>query len=122
MNKDKQFISFVLLVGVLIIFSFFVNKKTEAGFAFANPFGGRVTSTQTCTCSEGTQVTIQGPGQSSGTYLYKSSARGYKYRFISPGRNVVGKYSNGGSCKMTGDPCYEVPITKGTITIFGASF
>ena len=123
MIKDKQFISFVFLVIILAIFSFVGKKSTEAGFAFVNGFGGRVTQIQACSCSGGSQITIQGPSGFSGTYLLSPGSRAYKYNALTSGRNTTGTYTEGGKC-VTGLPyCEEnLPISKGTIKIFGVSF
>ena len=98
-------------------------KDKGTGTVFRFSFGGRVVSKQMCTCNNDAYiVTVQGSGSSSGTYLETSSARGYKYYFLNAGRFVLGNYTPGGQCLMAGNPCYPQPITKGTITMFGASF
>ncbi|MDQ5971196.1 MAG: hypothetical protein QG566_142 [Patescibacteria group bacterium] len=85
------------------------------------PFGGRVVAKVQCTCSAGSQVTITG-GQFSGTYLDTGGAQSFARYYISPGRNILAKYTPGGQCLMAGEPCTTLPITKGTITMFGVSF
>lgn len=123
MLKSKQLTSFLLIIVIFSFFYFFSDKPTEAGSTFVNGFGGRVTMKMSCTCSSGYQVTIQGPGQSSGTYLESPGTRLYKNNFMSPGRNVVGTYNPGGICLVTAYPkCKELKISKGTINISGVSF
>ena len=83
-------------------------------------FGGKITGKQECTCSNGYQVTVQGfmtSKKSSGTYLYEENGTkvvGSKSK-VDPGKLILGVYSPGGSCMITGDPCTELPITKGTM-------
>lgn len=107
------------MVGLLV--SSFLIIPLEVGASFG--FGGRVTGMQACQCSGGYQVTIQGPGQSSGTYLQSPASRAYKTGFLSNGRNVLGVYNSGGTCITAPPYCEEeLPITKGTISFFGVSF
>lgn len=120
MITAKKLTYIALIVFLVTIFSFFTQKKSEAGPM--NVFGGRVTMKTACTCSTGYQVTIQGSGQSSGTYLEYPGTRIYSRNFISPGRNILGTYNPGGQCLVTGTPCVTLPITKGTINIAGVSF
>lgn len=123
MIKHQKLITLGLLMVFLFTFSFFVQKRAEA--KFISGFGGRVTMKQACTCSGGNQVTIQGPGQSTGTYLELPTTRLFKYNFISQGRNVTGVFTPGGQCTYL-DPktqtCMPRVITKGTINFAGVSF
>ncbi len=126
MIKKKQ-LNTLLLLGVILFLAGIIlpQHKTQAGFGFGNAFGGRVTLKLPCDCDGGTssQITIQGSGQSSGTYLDSGTARAYKYFSISPGRRILGKYTSGGACLYTvPDGCVDRGITKGTITMFGVSF
>jgi hypothetical protein len=121
MLKNKKSKAVLLIGGIfaLTILLLPPQNKVESASSY---FGGRVVSKQECTCSTGYIVSISGPGQATGTYLDTGSEKSYSHNVINPGRNLLGGYTPGGSCMMTGDPCYELKITKGTISFFGASF
>ncbi len=119
MRQNKKINALFLLTGILILTGLFFAPQVNAGTGL--PFGGRVVAKVQCTCSVGSQVTIQG-GRFSGTYLDSGSAKSYSNYFISPGRYVLGAYAPGGACLVTGTPCVTLPITKGTILRFGTSF
>ena len=84
-------------------------------------FAGRITETQECTCSEGSQVTIDGGSghnsQFSGTYLYLPGTTRLigKSSNVTSGKKIIGKYTSGGECLIEGDPCTTLPISKGTM-------
>ncbi len=129
MRNQKILNRIFIITSILLIVSFVNPDYVFAGFKFANTkssamgFGGRVTMKQSCTCSSGYQVTIQGPGQSSGTYLESPGSRSYKNYTISPGRYVLGTYTPGGQCLYyVGESCEELQISKGTIKSYGVSF
>ena len=115
--KNKKINALFLLIGFFIVMGFMSTPPKSEGAG--NYFGGKVMSKTPCTCSTGHQVTIQGPGDSSGTYL-DTGAIGYKYYFASPGRNILGTYSASGSCRVivTVYPktCKDLEISKGTIS------
>lgn len=120
-NKKRTILLF-LLSGFFLILGFF----TPYAFSSSNSgesFGGRVTYTTPCTCGEGYQVTVSG-GKHSGTYLYSSTSKAYKAYFVSSGRNLLGKYKKEKVQCMVyrGNSCQDIGISKGPITMFGASF
>ncbi|HNW71380.1 MAG TPA: hypothetical protein PKZ36_01265 [Candidatus Paceibacterota bacterium] len=111
----------IFLVVILIFTVIFTFSIVFATSAELSMFGGRIVSTQSCTCSDGYQVTVTGPSDYSGTYLYSSASEKRAGTGIPGGSVILGKYSQGGECLITGDPCTELPITKGTIGMFGTN-
>ena len=96
-------------------------------FAFASGlpwFGGRITTVIPCTCSVGSQVNIIGfPSIFSGSYLYFPGAAEIKGKGnVAPSRLILGHYSPGGTCRIGVEPyCTVLPISKGTLKIFGTN-
>lgn len=120
-NKHKNKLILFFMASGLLLYAW----NLEAPFVEGSSgtfFGGQVVSKVACTCSAGSQVTIKGPGQSSGTYLDLGTAKAFQNYSISTGGNIVGKYSTGGQCLVGVSPeCTTLPITKGTIVMFGSS-
>ena len=113
----KIFSNIILLLAIFFVsFSF----AFAAGMLY---FGGRITTVIQCTCSVGSQVSVVGfPSIFSGTYLYVSGVTQIKGREnVVPGRLILGNYSTGGTCLVTGTPCVTLPITKGTMTKIGTN-
>lgn len=117
--RDKKDLFFSLL----IVFGFFISTVSVAYGASLPWFGGRIVSNIDCSCSFGQQITITGyPATFSGTYLYvpgETQVKG-KGNVIS-GKFILGKYSSGGECLLIGEPCYSIPITKGTMSVIGTN-
>lgn len=114
----------LLILICLIISPLFPYTETEASVG-GNYFGGRILSMVSCTCNTdgSSQVTIKGPGSSSGTYLYSSSVKTYARNSVKPSSFLLGKYSSAGVCLIGVVPnCTELPISKGTINYIGTSF
>ncbi|MEY2671904.1 MAG: hypothetical protein RL687_321 [Candidatus Parcubacteria bacterium] len=114
----------LLIVLCLILSPLFPYKETEASFG-SSYFGGKIISMVTCSCNTdgSSQISISGPGGSSGTYLYSSSAKTYSRNSVKMGSYLLGKYSSGGSCLIGVAPkCTTLPITKGTVSYTGTSF
>ena len=106
-----------LIFSVVIVMGFF-SSSVVFGIGLTD-FGGSITTVIPCTCSSGSRVTIIGKGRNarfSGTYLYLP---GTPKGSITSGKNILGKYSSGGTCTITAYPkCLNRVITKGTIKIF----
>ena len=126
MSSTQKEIKFIFLMSLfmLIIAMLPHYPETEAS-AGSTYFGGKVSSMTICTCNKdgGSKVVLQGPGGSSGTYLYVPSKKTYTNHLVKSGNNLIGKYTPGGVCQMLAYPkCKIEPISKGTIDYVGTSF
>ena len=94
-----------------------------AGGGAVVDFGGTVKKNIRCTCSTSNMMTIQDtsgqqidllftPGVSQATAGANTNGTG---------QQALGKYTTGGQCMMTGDPCQSQGQPKGTIKTIGTS-
>jgi len=86
-------------------------------------FGGRITSTYTCTCSANTLVYIQDVRGQSLQLMYQPGASILYMNYnISAGVNVLGDYTSGGQCLVyAGESCTTEGSPQGTIRQIGTS-
>ena len=108
-----------LIFSVFVLTGLFFSSVVFGASSFI--FGGTISTVTQCTCSEGSQVIITGKGRNakfSGTYLYSSATMVKGKGNVTSGRNIIGKYSQGGTCKVTAYPkCLDLSITKGTMKL-----
>lgn len=94
------------------------------GGGTSQQFGGRVTSTTQCTCSDSVLIDIQDVrGQTlSLLYVYGVSETYSYYNVQGTGQNVLGTYTSGGSCLVvSGTSCSTEGNPSGTIQKIGTS-
>lgn len=105
----------ILAVG---LFAFSVPSQAHA---VGLPFGGLITVSTPCACSGGYLLTVAGPIP--GTYVVQlGTSIPFLYgSFYKPGAFILGNFVPGGVCLVPGTPCTALPVTGGTITIFGTS-
>lgn len=99
-------------------------QNAPSSYSSSFYFGGKVTASVLCTCNTdmSSKITIQGPGSSSGTYLYVPANKKYANYSVQSGKYLLGKYKSGGACKMLAYPkCTTETISKGTIDFTGTS-
>lgn len=124
MKKYKNSILTASILSVVFVAVLVITSKVHAGFGSfgGSYFGGQVVFKVECTCNVdgGSQLTINGPFGSSGTYLENSMTRIYGNGEISMMSRLLGKTTEGGVCLVGTQPyCTELPITKGTIDYTG---
>lgn len=93
------------------------------GFSINQPYGGIVLAAIPCTCSAGNFMITLGP-PSAGTYLFSPTSVPTMYPYglvIVPGVHHLGFYRPFGLCWMIAEPCFSIPVTRGTITSVGTS-
>lgn len=115
LNKNKKVIISVLVVAVFFAVSFFI--VSGAGFGLRD-FGGNITGTINCTCSNNTLVIVNG-NTTSGQYIYDSSTEVKTGKGIPAGRIIIGKYSSGGVCKIGEEPYCTTIGNDGTMSWIG---
>lgn len=120
MNNISKEIKVLAVSALALTGLFFSSIVFGAGLP---QFGGKNIAVVKCTCpgDTGSQVIIANTGRNAkfnGIYLYLPGTTKVKGKSkVISGRNIIGKYSPGGICKMqAGETCTLVPA-KGTMTL-----
>lgn len=109
-------------LGTILVIGLFALAVPSQAHAVGLPFGGLITISKPCACSGGYLLTVVGP-VTKGTFVVQlGKSIPFLYgSFYKPGAFILGNYIPGGVCLVPGDPCVSLPVTGGTITIFGTS-